>query len=234
MEATMTDIIDRDRVAGGVHRAVAIPVGATRLPGDLDVPAAPRGGVLFAHGSGSSRLSPRNRQVARALNRAGLLTLLFDLLTPAEADDPANVFGIELLAGRLAAATRWLRGQPAGRDLPIGYFGASTGAAAALWAAAEPGAGVGAVVARGGRPDLAGARLGAVTAPTLLLVGSHDELVLDLNRAARARLRGVSELVVIPGATHLFAEPGALEAVARLAADWFVGHLGSAPHGQAE
>jgi putative phosphoribosyl transferase len=230
----MTDVTDLGQQARMSHRAVAIPIGAARLPGDLDVPVSPHGGVIFAHGSGSSRLSPRNRQVAGALNHAGLLTLLFDLLTPTEADDPANVFDIELLAGRLAAATHWLRGQPEGRILPIGYFGASTGAAAALWAAADRDAGVGAVVSRGGRPDLAGARLGAVTAPTLLLVGGRDELVLDLNRAAQARLRGVSELVVIPGAAHLFEEPGALEAVARLAADWFVRHLDDEPHGQAE
>jgi putative phosphoribosyl transferase len=214
-----------DQAVGPTHRAVVIPVGAARLPGDLDVPQSARGVVLFAHGSGSSRLSPRNRQVARRLNQAGLATLLFDLLTPAEADDRANVFDIELLATRLVAATRWLQAQPDTQALSLGYFGASTGAAAALWAAADLGTAIGAVVSRGGRPDLAGARLGAVTAPTLLLVGSRDEVVLDLNRAARARLRCASELVVVPGATHLFEEPGALDTVAHLAADWFIRFL---------
>jgi putative phosphoribosyl transferase len=221
----MADVSAKHPLAGKIHRAVVIPSDAVQLPGDLDSPTPALGGVIFAHGSGSSRLSPRNRQVARALNEAGLLTLLFDLLTPAEAADRANVFDIALLADRLVAATRWLHAQPEARGLRIGYFGASTGAAAALWAAAGAGAAIGAIVSRGGRPDLAAERLAEVTAPTLLIVGSHDEVVLDLNRAARARMRCVTELAVIPGATHLFEEPGALEAVARLAADWFIQHL---------
>jgi putative phosphoribosyl transferase len=199
--------------------------GNTRLAGSLTVPAGSAGIVIFAHGSGSSRDSPRNRQVARVLTRAGLGTLLFDLLTPAEEVHRANVFDIALLAGRLSAVTSWLRGQPAARDAAIGYFGASTGAAAALWAAAQPGADVAAVVSRGGRPDLAGPRLAAVTAPTLLIVGALDTPVLDLNRRALADLRCDHELTVVPGATHLFEEPGALDAAATLARDWFVRHL---------
>lgn len=196
------------------------------LPGALLVPAAAGGVVVFAHGSGSSRLSPRNAFVARALNRAGLATLLFDLLTEDEALDRANVFDVPLLARRLAAASRWLREQPETQALPTGYFGASTGAAAALWAAAEPGADVHAVVSRGGRPDLAGPRLELVGAPTLLIVGGADELVLELNRRALAELRRCEhELAVIPGATHLFEEPGALEQVCGLATEWFASHL---------
>jgi putative phosphoribosyl transferase len=181
--------------------------------------------VLFAHGSGSSRHSPRNRHVAAVLNQAGLGTLLLDLLTPDEEADRASVFDVELLARRLAEVTRWLRTQPAAGHAAIGYFGASTGAAAALWAAAEPGAGIAAAVSRGGRPDLAGPRLGAVTAPTLLIVGELDTLVVDLNREAQAQLRCESKLAVVPGATHLFEEPGTLATVAALATDWFVSHL---------
>lgn len=210
-------------------RQVLIPVGPLRLPGDLVIPLPALGAVLFAHGSGSSRHSPRNVQVARVLSQAGLATLLFDLLTPPEAADRDNVFDIALLAGRLGAATDWLRHQPDAGSLPLGYFGASTGAAAALWAAAEAGAGVAAVVSRGGRPDLAGPRLAAVTAPTLLVVGGEDLVVLELNRKARQALRCPSELVVVPGATHLFEEPGALEAVADLAREWFLRHLPAAP-----
>jgi putative phosphoribosyl transferase len=168
--------------------------------------------------------------VAAVLNGAGLGTLLFDLLTVEEELDRANVFDIGLLAGRLLAVTDWLAGQPEGRGARIGYFGASTGAAAALWAAAEPGADIGAVVSRGGRPDLAAARLGAVTAPTLLIVGGDDDVVIGLNRQARSLLRCDSRLVVVPGATHLFEEPGALAAVAELARDWFVAHLDPAVH----
>ncbi|HEX6311781.1 MAG TPA: phosphoribosyltransferase family protein [Acidimicrobiia bacterium] len=197
------------------------------LSGHLTIPADAIGLVVFAHGSGSSRFSPRNRAVAQALHQAGLGTLLFDLLTEHEAMSRANVFDIELLADRLAAATEWLREEPAGHH-PVGYFGASTGAAAALWAAAEPAAPVRAVVSRGGRPDLAGPRLAAVRAPTLLIVGGHDEVVLDLNREAERMLGGERRLEVVPGATHLFEEPGALEAVAGLARDWFVRHLGAA------
>jgi putative phosphoribosyl transferase len=196
-----------------------------RLPGDLTLPQDARAIVVFAHGSGSSRRSPRNVQVAAALQESRLATLLFDLLTPLEALDRANVFDVPLLAGRLGAATRWLRARPDTAGLPLGYFGASTGAAAALWAAAEPGADVGAVVSRGGRPDLAGPRLGGVRAPTLLVVGGADDVVLELNRRALEELRCERDLVVVPGATHLFEEPGALERVAELAGAWFVEHL---------
>lgn len=159
------------------------------------------------------------------LNQAGLGTLLFDLLTAAEEHDRANVFDIELLAGRLIDVTGWLRTQPGVTGLPVGYFGASTGAAAALWAAAEPGARIAAVVSRGGRPDLAAPRLGAVTAPTLLIVGGHDDVVLALNGQARSQLRCESHLAVVPGANHLFEEPGTLQAAAELARDWFTSHL---------
>jgi len=197
------------------------------VDGDLVVPAKAGAVVVFAHGSGSSRRSPRNRQVAAALNEAGLATLLFDLLTDDEALDRANVFDIALLGSRLSAAASWLRSQPEAAELPLGYFGASTGAAAALWAAVEPDGGrVGAIVSRGGRPDLAGDRLPLVQAPTLLIVGGDDRDVLGLNRQARARLRCESDLIVIPGAGHLFEEPGALEQVAALATTWFVRHLG--------
>jgi putative phosphoribosyl transferase len=199
--------------------------GGVRLAGHLAGPQNPRGIVVFAHGSGSSRHSPRSRHVADVLNDAGLGTLLFDLLTPEEGRDRANVFDIGLLAGRLAAVTRWLRARPRAAQAAIGYFGASTGAAAALWAAAEPGAGIAAVVSRGGRPDLARPRLAAVTAPTLLIVGGQDEVVLDLNRRAQAELRCENDLAVVPGATHLFEEPGTLDAAAGLARDWFISHL---------
>lgn len=202
---------------------VAVPAGSVRLAGNLRTPAGSRSVVLFAHGSGSSRTSPRNRYVADVLHRAGMGTLLFDLLTPAEARDRANVFDIGLLADRLGAATEWvLRRLP---DVRVGYFGASTGAAAALWAAAEPGSSVVAVVSRGGRPDLAGARLAAVRAPTLLVVGGDDDVVLDLNRRAQAQMRCETALAVVPGATHLFEEPGTLERAAELARDWFVARL---------
>jgi putative phosphoribosyl transferase len=199
--------------------------GEVRLAGYLTVPPNAPGIVVFAHGSGSSRHSPRNRDVARVLNQAGLGTLLFDLLTPGEESDRANVFDIGLLARRLSEVTGWLRAQPAAAGAAIGYFGASTGAAAALWAAAEPGASITAVVSRGGRPDLARPRLAAVTAPTLLIVGGRDEVVLDLNRQAQAELRCENHLAVVPGATHLFEEPGTLAAAAALARDWFVSHL---------
>lgn len=199
------------------HRTVS-------LDGDLTMPAGAPGVVAFAHGSGSSRLSSRNRAVAQALNEAGLGTLLFDLLTPREAEDRAKVFAVEPLAHRLAEVTVWLRRQ----SVPICYFGASTGAAAALWAAADAGPGdIAAVVSRGGRPDLAWPRLDEVMAPTLLIVGGRDETVLDLNRQAAARLRCENRLAVVPGATHLFEEPGALDAVSELARDWFTGHLAS-------
>ena len=199
--------------------------GEVRLAGYLTVPEDAAGIVVFAHGSGSSRHSPRNRYVARVLTEAGLGTLLFDLLTPEEELDRANVFDIGLLARRLTQVTGWLRSQPRAAGAAVGYFGASTGAAAALWAAAEPGAGIAAVVSRGGRPDLARPRLAAVTAPTLLIVGGRDEVVLDLNRRAQAELRCENHLAVVPGATHLFEEPGTLDAAAALARDWFVSHL---------
>ena len=185
---------------------------------------------MFAHGSGSSRHSPRNRFVASVLNRAGLGTLLFDLLTPAEEHDRANVFDIPLLARRLVDVTAWLRTQPEGRDAAIGYFGASTGAGAALWAAAEPDADVRAVVSRGGRPDLAAPRLGDVRAPTLLIVGGDDTVVLELNRDAQAQMRCETRLSVVPGASHLFEEPGTLKIAAELARDWFVDHLMPVSH----
>ena len=204
--------------------------GKVQLAGYLTVPEGAPGIVVFVHGSGSSRHSPRNRYVARVLNEAGLGTLLFDLLTPDEEVDRANVFDIGLLARRLTQVTGWLRAQPRAAQAAIGYFGASTGAAAALWAAAEPGAGIAAVVSRGGRPDLARPRLGAVTAATLLIVGGNDEVVLDLNRQAQALLRCENHLAVVPGATHLFEEPGTLDAAAALARDWFVSHMASRRH----
>jgi len=212
-------------------RDVIVLAGSVPLPGRLAVPAGARGVVVFAHGSGSSRSSPRNMFVAGALHVVGLGSLLFDLLTPEEEADRANVFDIGLLASRLAAATTWLRGQPGLQEARVGYFGASTGAAAALRAAAEPGSGIAAVVSRGGRPDLAGRALGAVRAPTLFLVGGLDDRVLELNQAARAQLRAESQLVVIPGAGHLFAEPGTLEQAASLARDWFAHYLRAAPPG---
>ncbi|NTW41079.1 MAG: phosphoribosyltransferase, partial [Cellulomonadaceae bacterium] len=204
---------------------VQIPVGGVTLDGRLVLPEGARGAVLFAHGSGSSRHSPRNRFVAEVLQRAGLGTLLLDLLTPDEELDRANVFDVELLAGRLAAATAWLLTRPDAAACRIGYFGASTGAAAALWAAADPRSTVSAVVSRGGRPDLAAPRLAGVRAPTLLVVGGADTDVLELNRRALALLRCPRHLAVVAGATHLFEEPGALDEAAGLARDWFVDRL---------
>jgi putative phosphoribosyl transferase len=194
------------------------------LPGHLTVPEGASMIVLFAHGSGSSRHSPRNLFVAEMLNRAGLGTLLMDLLTRDEEVNRGNVFDIDLLADRLSGATEWLRHHPAGVRNLIGYFGASTGAAAALWTAAEPDAGIAAVVSRGGRPDLAGPRLAAVHAPTLFIVGGDDAAVLALNREAQARMQCETQLRVVLGATHLFEEPGALDRVAVLARDWFLRH----------
>lgn len=217
----------------GTEREVVVQAGGTRLEGTLALPPEPGGVVLFAHGSGSSRFSPRNRFVARMLRSAGLGTLLVDLLTPDEEESDAFSrryrFDIELLAGRLAGVIGWLRELPDTRALSIGLFGASTGAAAALVAAARRPADVGCVVSRGGRPDLAGDALRAVTAPTLLIVGGLDDVVLGLNREAMARMRGEVRLEIVPGATHLFEEPGTLETVAHLARDWFAGHLGPAP-----
>ncbi|MBY8842695.1 phosphoribosyltransferase family protein [Streptomyces sp. SP2-10] len=214
--------------AGATDREVTVTAGAVRLAGRLTLPDDATGVVAFAHGSGSSRHSPRNRFVAEGLHRAGLGTLLFDLLTDEEEADRANVFDIALLAGRLLDATRWLREEPDVEGLAIGYFGASTGAAAALWAAADPAARPAAVVSRGGRPDLAGPRLPAVTAPTLLIVGGADALVIDLNRDAQARLRCENRLEVVPHATHLFEEPGTLERVTEAARDWFTDHMAPA------
>ncbi|MFJ3991093.1 phosphoribosyltransferase family protein [Streptomyces sp. NPDC090032] len=200
---------------------VEVEAAGVRLAGDLALPEGAAGLVMFAHGSGSSRHSPRNRAVAEVLQEAGLGTLLFDLLTPSEEADRNNVFDIGALAGRLAGATRWLRER---EPAPIGYFGASTGAAAALRAAADD-PDIGAVVSRGGRPDLAGPRLDEVRAPTLLIVGGADTRVLDLNRAAQAQLRCENRLETVPGATHLFEEPGALDRVADLARSWFTTYL---------
>ncbi|HSP73121.1 MAG TPA: dienelactone hydrolase family protein [Gaiellaceae bacterium] len=216
-----TGIVGRSRVE---RRDVVVDAGGVRLPGVVAIPEQARGVVVFAHGSGSSRLSRRNEFVAGELNAAGLATLLFDLLIGEEERDRSNVFDVGLLAGRLGAATGWVEEQPGLRRLPIGYFGASTGAAAALWAAADRAA-VGAVVSRGGRPDLAAARLPEVRAPTLLVVGELDTVVLELNRAALGLLVCPAELRVVDGATHLFEEPGTLAQAALHARDWFVRHL---------
>jgi putative phosphoribosyl transferase len=243
-DAEVATLLDAVPAAAGVappptddrSEEVVVAVDGLELPGTLDVPAGATGIVLFAHGSGSSRRSPRNVAVAGALHAGGIATLLFDLLTPDEARSRERVFDIELLAERLTGATRWLGTRPDLAPLRAGYFGASTGAGAALWAAARLGDEVGAVVSRGGRPDLAAPRLGEVTAPTLLIVGSRDTAVLDLNDRARRQLRCPNQLAVVPGATHLFEEPGTLEQVAALARDWFVRHLaGAAPRsGRAE
>jgi len=207
---------------------VVIAVGSARLAGHLSTPGGGAGLVIFAHGSGSSRRSPRNRFVADVLASAGLGTLLFDLLTAEEEQDRANVFDIGLLASRLGAVTRWVRERPGLAGAPVGYFGASTGAAAALWAAAEPGREVGAVVSRGGRPDLAMPRLAEVRSPTLFIVGALDDVVLGLNREAQRHLRCENHLAVVPGASHLFEEPGTLERAAGLARDWFTRYLAPA------
>lgn len=205
---------------------IDVEIAPLDLPGCLRLPSNPFGIVVFAHGSGSSRLSPRNVYVAEALGHAGLGTLLFDLLSPAEELDRANVFDIPLLSRRLTAAVEWAGEAAQTMGLPIGLFGASTGAAAALVAAARLGDQVAAVVSRGGRPDLAGAALEEVTAPTLLIVGASDTEVIRLNQAAFARLAGPKQLVIVPGATHLFSEPGALDGVVDAALDWFGRYLG--------
>ncbi|WP_327118506.1 phosphoribosyltransferase family protein [Streptomyces sp. NBC_01341] len=215
-------LLARAPADGVTAETVEVDAGGVPLTGDLVLPADAGAVVVFAHGSGSSRLSPRNRAVATALNRAGLGTLLFDLLTPGEEVYRANVFDIGLLSARLSDTTRWLRNRVA---VPVGSFGASTGAAAALRAAAAPDSGIGAVVSRGGRPDLAGVDLSGVRAPTLLIVGGEDTTVIDLNRQAQAALYCENRLEVVPGATHLFEEPGALDRVADLARDWFTTHL---------
>jgi putative phosphoribosyl transferase len=218
------------QLADRVARPVSIPAREASLAGDLTVPAGANGIVLFAHGSGSSRASPRNVWVAARLARAGLATLLFDLLTRSEEQRDIYTrehrFDIALLSRRLVEATDWIDTQPELRGLPIGYFGASTGAAAALVAAAERKDRVGAVVSRGGRPDLAGADvLARVSAPTLLIVGGNDDVVIDLNQRALAAMTCEKRLDIVPGATHLFEEPGALEQVATLAAEWLVEFL---------
>lgn len=207
------------------EQAVQIPIDSTTLEGSLAIPGQSKGLVVFAHGSGSSRFSPRNNYVAKILRQAGIGTLLMDLLTEQEDSAYETRFNIDLLTERLLLATRWVQEQPRTKDLQIGYFGASTGAAAALKAAAIEGSKIGAVVSRGGRPDLAGEALTRVQSPTLLIVGGGDTVVLQLNRAALAKLKGKKELVIIPGATHLFEEPGALEEVARLATEWFKQYL---------
>ena len=221
--------MDRPAARGATERLVQVAVGWVTLEGDLTLPQGARGIVLFAHGSGSSRHSPRNRHVARLLNEGGLATLLVDLLTPEEeAIDLRTAhlrFDIGLLAERLIGTTDWLTEQADTRHLRLGYFGASTGAGAALVAAAERPTIVGAVVSRGGRPDLAGPALTRVRAPTLLIVGGNDAPVIELNQAALALLKTEKRLVIIPGATHLFEEPGALDEVARLAREWFERYL---------
>ena len=209
---------------------VHIPAGRATLAGNLSIPVNATALVLFAHGSGSSRHSPRNQFVARTLNDAGLATLLFDLLTPEEELVDTRTaelrFDIDLLAERLVQATAWVKQpQQQTRDLRIGYFGSSTGGGAALVAAAQLPEDVGAVVSRGGRPDLAGAALPKMQAPTLLIVGGQDDIVIELNEQARNQMRCEVKLEIIPGATHLFEEPGALEQVAKLASDWFINHI---------
>ena len=214
-------------MADVLSRTVTVEANGLSLPGDLAVPESAIGMVVFAHGSGSSRRSPRSVRVAERLQADGLGTLLFDLLTDDEAGDRGKVFDIALLARRLEGAAGWLRGDPdAARQLPMAFFGASTGAAAALVAAAHLGSDLASVVSRGGRPDLAGDALEAVTAPTLLIVGGADLQVLELNRLAQGHLRCETQLEIVPGATHLFEEPGALERVAELAATWFTDHVG--------
>jgi putative phosphoribosyl transferase len=217
-----------------VAKAVSIPVAGVLLQGDLEIPESPVGLALFAHGSGSSRKSPRNQFVARTLRESGVATLLFDLLTrdeeAADAETGALRFNIELLASRLVAVTRWVASQPEIAAFRIGYFGSSTGGAAALVAAAALGRVIGAVVSRGGRPDLAAESLPRVQAPALLIVGENDDVVLRLNRQALAGLPCEKELAVVRGATHLFEEAGTLEEVAHLASVWFRRHL--KPNGQ--
>ncbi|NCO66523.1 MAG: hydrolase [Candidatus Aquicultor secundus] len=210
-------------------KELTIPIGTISLKGNLDIPEGARGIVLFAHGSGSSRFSPRNRYVAGVLNDSGLATLLFDLLT--EEEERIDMitaelrFDIKLLANRLAQVTDWIINNPSTKDLKVGYFGASTGAAAALIAASLNPDIIYAIVSRGGRPDLAGAALPNVKAPTLLIVGGNDQPVIEMNEDALKQIPAEKQLVIIPGATHLFEEPGALEEVARLAKDWFINYL---------
>jgi pimeloyl-ACP methyl ester carboxylesterase len=215
-----------------VDKPVEVAIPPLGLPGLLRLPADARGIVVFAHGSGSGRMSPRNNYVAEAFGRNGIATLLLDLLTVAEEADRANVFDIALLADRLVGAIRWALQDESTAGLPVGLFGASTGAAAALVAASRFATTVKAVVSRGGRPDLAEEALALVTAPTLLIVGGADIEVVRLNRSALARLAGHAKLVIVPGATHLFPEPGALDAVIDAANTWFLRHLGSVAGGE--
>lgn len=221
-----------------VEQTVTLAAGFVSLDGTLGVPANAQGIVLFAHGSGSSRFSPRNRYVARVFRDAGLATLLLDLLSPAEEEVDEitrhHRFDIGMLADRLVAAVEWLADQPRTRELPVGLFGASTGGGAALVAAARIPARVQAVVSRGGRPDLAGDALPRVVAPALLIVGERDEPVIEMNERARAQMRNYVRLVIVPGATHLFEEPGTLEQVARLARDWFLDRLAPTEAHQAQ
>jgi putative phosphoribosyl transferase len=210
-----------------IRRIVRIPANGIELEGALVIPADAQGIVLFAHGSGSSRHSPRNNFVAQVLHRAGMATLLMDLLTQEEDSIYQNRFNIDLLTWRLERATQWITEQTESKALDIGYFGASTGAAAALQAAATFGPSIGAVVSRGGRPDLAMTALGNVQSPTLLIVGGLDDLVIEFNRRAYEKLQAEKHLAIVPGATHLFEEPGTLQEVASLAADWFRRYLGS-------
>ncbi|MGD6850702.1 MAG: dienelactone hydrolase family protein [Candidatus Bathyarchaeia archaeon] len=213
-----------------MESAIKIPVGNVEVEGNLFLPSGTGGIVVFAHGSGSSRFSPRNQYVAKEFNKAGMGTLLFDLLTPGEEEEDELTaeyrFNIPLLAARLVGTTQWLRNDPSTRNLKIGYFGASTGAAAALIAAAKLPEEVSAVVSRGGRPDLAGDYLADVRAPTLMLVGGYDEEVIELNKQAQSQMTNENKLVIVPAATHLFEEPGKLEEVAKFSAEWFKRFLG--------
>ena len=207
------------------NEEVVIPAGSVRLYGILGLPPHAKGVVVFAHGSGSGRFSPRNNFVAKILQNAGIATLLVDLLEDSEAQDRRKIFDIDLLTERLLSNAYWLRQQPGTRGLSMGYFGASTGAAAALQAAAQEPQEIAAVVSRGGRPDLAMEYLARVIAPTLLIVGGEDIPVIPLNEAAYAQLNCPKKLIIVPGATHLFEEPGALDKVAQLAKDWFINYL---------
>jgi len=212
-------------VETAIERTIQVQSSEARLEGMLGIPEGAKGVVLFAHGSGSGRFSPRNQYVARVLREGGIGTLLIDLLEEWESDDRSKVFDIDLLAERLLSATEWLQQDEQTKKSPIGYFGASTGAAAALQAAAEADSRIKAIVSRGGRPDLAMDYLPRVKAPTLLIVGGNDWQVIPLNQKAYDALSGIKEMVIVPGATHLFEEPGALEEVARLARDWFSEYL---------
>lgn len=212
-------------ITTSLERNVKVPAGRFSLEGNLAIPDQAQGMVVFAHGSGSSRHSPRNKYVAQVLQEGNFGTLLMDLLTPEEDQNYEKRFDIDLLTDRLILVTEWLKNEAGTKTLPIGYFGASTGAAAALKAAAAAGEKIGAVVSRGGRPDLAISVIDRVTAPTLFLVGGKDEGVIELNQQAHAKMKAKKELMVIPGATHLFEEPGKLEDVASLAATWFAEHL---------